>query len=362
VGTRLFDEGRRFRIGGWWLVVTLVGVLSAAAFPRLVAAQSAWSIGPREVPPPAGASETLSEAIASAPAPDVAQGGIAIPTTEEGWLALQQDSGAVSLDALSAQLSVSIERDEIDGVTVYRVTPDQLDARHDGHLFLPVHGGAYVLGGGDGSVGEAATVASRLGIQAVSVDYRMPPAHPFPAAVDDTVSVYHRLLQTHAAASIVIGGTSAGGGLALAVVHRLIADGVDTPGAIYAGTPWADLTKTGDTLFANEGLDRVLVRYEGLLEEAALLYADGRDLKDPLLSPVYGDFDRFPPTYFITGTRDMFLSDTVRTHRKMRVAGVAAELNVYEAISHAEYLILADSPESKQAFDELGDFLRRHLP
>ncbi len=362
VDTRLFDEGRWFGIGGWWLAVTLVVVFSVAAFPCRVAAQSAWSIGAREVPPPAGASETLSEAIASAPAPDVAQGGIVIPATEEGWLALQQGSGAVSLDALSAQFSVSIERDEINGVTVYRVTPDQLDPHHDGHLFLHVHGGAYVLGGGDGSVGEAVTVASRLGIQAVSVDYRMPPAHPFPAAVDDTVFVYQHLLQTHAAASIVIGGTSAGGGLALAVVHRLIADGVDTPGAIYAGTPWADLTKTGDTLFTNEGLDRVLVRYEGLLEEAALLYADGRDLKDPLLSPVYGNFDQFPPTYFITGTRDMFLSDTVRTHRKMRVAGVAAELNVYEAISHAEYLILADSPESKQAFDELGDFLRRHLP
>jgi len=87
-----------------------------------------------------------------------------------------------------------------------------------------------------------------------------------------------------------------------------------------------------------------------------------RAQKDPLRSPVYGDFEGFPPTYFVTGTRDMFLSDTVRTHRKMRVAGVPAELNVYEALSHAEYMLLADSPESRQAFDELGEFLRRHLP
>ncbi len=85
--------------------------------------------------------------------------------------------------------------------------------------------------------------------------------------------------------------------MSLASVHRFRALGLETPGAIYAGTPWADLTKTGDSLFTNEGLDRVLVTYDGLLGAAARLYADGHDLKDPLISPVYGDFAGFPPTY-----------------------------------------------------------------
>ncbi len=79
----------------------------------------------------------------------------------------------------------------------------------------------------------------------------------------------------------------------------------------------------------------------------------------PLISPVYGDFKGFPPTYLVTGTRDLFLSDTVRVHRKMRVAGVVADLNVYEGISHGEYIV--DSPESQQVYGELRTFLLRHL-
>ena len=137
--------------------------------------------------------------------------------------------------------------------------------------------------------------------------------------------------------------------------------GLDLPGALWAGTPWADLSKTGDSLFTNEGVDRSLVTYDGLLEGAAKLYAGGQDLKTPLISPVYGHFEGFPPTSLVTGTRDLFLSDTARVHRKLRVAGVAADLNVYEAVSHAEYASMLGSPESEQVYGELGEFLRRHL-
>ena len=162
-------------------------------------------------------------------------------------------------------------------------------------------------------------------------------------------------------AALALGGTSAGGGLTLAAVHRFLALGLDVPGALYAGTPWADLTKTSDTLFTNEAVDRVLLTYDGLLRAAAELYADGHDLKDPLLSPVYGDFAGFPPTYLVTGTRDMLLSDTARTHRKLRAAGAVADLNVYEGVSHADYLLVPDSPESKEVYAELNAFLLRHL-
>jgi monoterpene epsilon-lactone hydrolase len=114
-------------------------------------------------------------------------------------------------------------------------------------------------------------------------------------------------------------------------------------------------------LYTNEGVDRFLVTYDGILAAAATLYADGEDLKNPLLSPVYGDFDGFPPTYLVSGTRDMLLSDTVRVHRKLRVAGAEADLNVYEGLSHAEYAVVVGSPEWQQTYGELAEFLARHL-
>jgi acetyl esterase/lipase len=93
----------------------------------------------------------------------------------------------------------------------------------------------------------------------------------------------------------------------------------------------------------------------------ARLYANGHDLKDPLLSPVYGDMHGFPPTILTTGTRDLLLSNTVRVHRKLRQAGVVAELQVYEGQSHAQYMRAADAPETKEAFEEIAKFFDRYL-
>ena len=119
------------------------------------------------------------------------------------------------------------------------------------------------------------------------------------------------------------------------------------PGAIAPGTPWSDMTKTGDTYFANEMVDNVLVSNDGWLADAANLYANGHDLKDPMLSPVYGDLHGFPPTILTSGTRDLFLSNTVRVHRKLRAAGVVADLMVFEGQSHAQYLFVPDAPEGR---------------
>lgn len=349
------------------LLAALVATVAVPATARqeTAAARTAapvWTIGEREVPPPAGASDALRAAIAAAPAPNADASRQRAPADRDQWLTMQRARrNAADLEAVAAQAEVAIQREEIAGVSVYRVTPERPDARHADHLFLHVHGGAYVFGGGDAAVAEAAAISGAVGIPALSIDYRMPPEHPFPAAVDDVVAVYRSLLEDRSPRSIVLGGTSAGGGLALASVHRFRSLGLALPGAVYAGTPWADLTKTGDTEFTNEGIDRVLVGYEGLLESAALLYADGHDLTDPLLSPVYGDFAGFPPTVLVTGTRDLFLSDTARTHRKLRAAGVVADLHVFEGMSHAEYLFVRDSTEAQQFLDELGQFFAAHL-
>jgi acetyl esterase/lipase len=343
----------------WNAVMLLTALLLAATAS---AEEAVWRIGERALPPPAGASAELRGAIAASPPPDVAASRAF--AGEIDWpaiIAARARERAIDLMQLGRTLELTIEADELAGVPVYVVTPQRMDPIFAERLFLYVHGGAYVFGGGTASVGEAAMIASRSGIRTIAIDYRMPPAHPFPAALDDTLAVYQEVLEDVAASSIAIGGTSAGGGLALAAVHRFKALGLELPGAIYAGTPWADLTKTGDTLFTNEGIDRVLVSYDGLLGAAARLYAGGHALTDPLLSPVYGDFTGFPATYLVTGTRDMFLSDTARTHRRLREAGVVADLNVYEGLSHAGYAMVPGSPEQTAVYGEMKVFLAAHL-
>lgn len=328
------------------------------------ASEDAWTIGPRSLPAPSGASDVLRNAIAKAPQPDIARHIDTAPTSAEQWaqlLSSADSGGAQNARALAKSMSVTVTTSEIAGVTVRWLTPDPVRPANQDRLFVHVHGGAYVLSGGLAGTSEAVLIAHQVKIPVLSIDYRMPPEHPFPAAVDDVVAVWRSLLKDRSGASMALGGTSAGGGLALASTLELKRLGIDLPGALWAGTPWADLSKTGDSQFINQGIDRVLVIYDGLLEGAAKLYADGLDLKTPLISPVYGDFEGFPPTYLVTGTRDLFLSDTVRVHRKMRNAGVIADLNVYEGMSHAEYSIVLRSPESQQVFAELGLFLNQHL-
>lgn len=341
---------------------SVVGMLSLLAVMSWAQQDTSWVIGERQLPPPAGASDALRTVIAASPQPDVSGPRSRAPQSAKEWQAIiDARAPSRSLEEVETLTGVDIRRDVIDGVKVHRVSPAHLAEPLKDGLFLYVHGGAYVFGGGDAAPVEGAIIAARAGIPVLSVDYRMPPADPFPAAVDDVVTVYRHVLEGTEPGRVAIGGTSAGGGLSLAAVHRFKALGLPLPGAVYAGTPWADLTDTGDTIRSNEGVDRILVTYDGLLSACAHLYAGGHDLRDPLLSPVYGDFRGFPPTYLVTGTRDLFLSDTARTHRQLRAAGVEAALNVYEGLSHAEYLMVMESPEHAAVYGELADFLSAHL-
>ncbi len=325
----------------------------------------AWTLDSRTLPAPGAASDALRESIASTPQPNVSE-HIRQTTfaTSEEWkqfISPRDAAGAQGTEELAKRWSVTITESEIAGVTVRTVTPGAVDPAHEDRLFVHTHGGAYVLNNGLASAAEAVIIAHSVKIPVVSIDYRQPPEHPFPAAIADVVAVWRSLLKDRPAASMGLGGASAGGNLALVSTMKLRELGIDLPGALYVGTPWADLTKTGDSQFTNEGIDRLLVTYHGLLEGAANLYADGRDLKTPLISPVYGDFAGFPPTVLVSGTRDLFLSDTVRVHRQMRSAGVTADLHVFEAVSHGEFVGLVGTPEAEQFTSELGAFLMQHL-
>lgn len=217
------------------------------------------------------------------------------------------------------------------------------------------------MGAGEAGMQEAVLMAGIGKFKVVYADYRMAPDFPYPAAVDDAMAVYRELLKTTPAEKIGVFGTSTGGGMTLILALRAKTEKLPLPAALAAGTPWTDMSKTGDTYFTNEGVDNILVSYDGWVGDAARLYAGKHDLKDPMLSPVYGDVSGFPPTILTSGTRDLFLSNTVRMHLKLRQADVPADLIVFEGISHAHYHMSPNAPETKFHFTELERFFERNL-
>jgi monoterpene epsilon-lactone hydrolase len=259
------------------------------------------------------------------------------------------------------RLHVTVQSGTMDGVRVYVVTPDVIPAEHSDKLLIHVHGGCYVLSPGEAGTKEAILMAGIGHFKVISVDYRMPPEAYFPAALDDAMTVYKAALETSDPKNVAVFGTSAGGALVLEMMLQAKQLGLPMPGAIAPGTPMSDVTKTGDTFYTNDMVDNVLVSRDGFCAAATTVYAHGHDLKDPLLSPVYGDMHGFPPAILTSGTRDLLLSNTVRVHRKLRRAGVEAQLEVYEGQSHAQYQSDDRVPETREAFGEITAFFDKHL-
>jgi monoterpene epsilon-lactone hydrolase len=271
------------------------------------------------------------------------------------------DAGAPARREAREKLGVTMESTVIGGVKSFILTPKEIPPANRNRLLVHVHGGGYVYGPGEAGTSEGTLMAAYGGFKVISFDYRMPPDFPYPAAMDDAMAVWRAAIKMQDPRNMAIFGTSTGGGMTLAMILRAKQENLPLPAAIAPGTPWADLTETGDTYKTNEWLDNVLVSYNGYLVHAAKLYANGHDLKDPQLSPIYGDFQGFPPAILTSGTRDLFLSLTVLTHRKLRRAGVEAELQVYEGMSHAQYNFDAFAPETQEVFTEIARFFDQHL-
>jgi epsilon-lactone hydrolase len=246
-------------------------------------------------------------------------------------------------------------------VPAFMVTPAVIPPANRNRLLVHVHGGCYVLSGGEAATTEAIYMAGFGHFKVLSIDYRRPPDAPYPAALDDAMAVWKATVKTADPKRTGIFGTSAGGALTLSMILRAKMEKLPLPAAIAPGTPMSDLTGTGDSFATNFMVDNVLVGSDGRCDAMAKLYANGHDLRDPMLSPVYGDMHGFPPTILTTGTRDLLLSNTVRVHRKLRQAGVEAELQVYEGQSHAQYMRDANAPETKEAFEEIARFFDKHL-
>jgi monoterpene epsilon-lactone hydrolase len=287
-----------------------------------------------------------------------------IPPTNDDWkkqIKGIEDALVQTLPALRNALNVKVEPTTLDGVKAYIVAPETIPPENRDRLLVHVHGGCYASFAGESGTAEAIYMAGFGKFKIVSVDYRTPPDYPYPAALDDAMTVWKAASKMAAPQNMAIFGSSAGGALTLSMVLRAQQDGLPLPAAIAPGTPMSDLTGSGDTFRTNAMVDNVLVAYGANCDQRAALYANGRDLKDPMLSPLFGDMHGFPPTILTSGTRDLLLSNTVRVHRKLRQAGVEAVLQVYEGAAHAQYYRDVSAPETKEAFEEIARFFDKHL-
>ncbi len=314
--------------------------------------QPSLHVPPREVPVPSYLSPTAQAILAMGPLGL----GTTFPALDdaEAWRAMAKESDAMVGPMLQAREDAfhgEVDELDIDGTRAFVITPADV-AVGDRRVYLEFHGGGLTTGGGAICCTMALGSATSLGMRTYTVDYRMPPDHPYPAALEDGIAVFKHLLQDHEASEIMVGGGSAGANLAAAVILRAHDEGLPLPAAAYLGTPEIDLTESGDSFHTNLGVDTVMT---APLMQANLLYANGHDLSDPYLSPLFADFSKgFPPTFFQTGTRDMFLSNTVRMHRALRNAGIRAELHVIEAGPHGGFF--GSAPEDAEVALELRHF------
>lgn len=315
----------------------------------------------RSIPVPSDVSAELKKAIEA----DITMPWDNRPATSEEWKQLVGKFAAANEDIISGllrTLEIKCESSSIGDVPVFILKPPAIPESNRDKVLIYFHGGGYVFNPGKSGLGEGIYMAAIGKFRVIAVDYRLAPDFPFPAALEDAVKVYKGLLDSYPAKNIGVFGSSTGGAMTLALCLLAKQEKLPMPGAIAPGTPWSDLSKTGDSYFINDHVDNILVTYEGLLDSMAKLYANGHDLKEPLLSSVYGDMKGFPPAILGTGTRDLFLSNTVRTHRKLREAGVPADLLVIEGLSHWQYTLLPpEAPETQYYFKEVAKFFEKHL-
>lgn len=201
------------------------------------------------------------------------------------------------------------------------------------YIILYCHGGGYSTG----SSVYARTLTSKLAMSTsmdvLSFDYRLAPEHPYPAAAEDAMKAWNYLmLLGYGARDVIVAGDSAGGNLALSLVLQLKEQQRLLPRGLVLMSPWTDLTSSGQSHETKAQLDPVL--NEEYIDRMVKAYAEGRELKDPLISPLFGDFTGFPPTYIQVGDNEILLSDSLRLHKAMVEANVSVKIDHFPGMWH----------------------------
>ncbi len=260
--------------------------------------------------------------------------------------------------ANARKITTDYRLEEVDagGVQAYWVRTGR--PRHADKAIVYLHGGGYILGSATSNLGVPLRIGPAVGAPVLSVEYRLAPEQPFPAALDDCLAAYRWLLKRGLKGrDIALMGDSAGGGLAVACALGARREGLPMPAAVAALSPLTDLSPTSDTRLTLAPYDPLVV---GDPTERFAVYAGEHDVRDPLISPVYGDFSGFPPLLIQVGTREVLLSDSVRLARRAREAGVDVTLDVWEGMWHV-WQDHATAPEAIAASEEIARFLETRL-
>jgi len=259
--------------------------------------------------------------------------------------------------AIPSPADVTTSSGSLGGIPVVNV--EVAGADHASVIFY-LHGGAYAIGTAASSVGLASDLARRAGARLVTVDYRLAPEHPHPAAINDAVAAYRGLLDSGLAASaIAIAGESAGAGLAAATLVALKHAGLPQPSAAVLMSPWADLTLSSESISVKAAVDPALTP-EGLRRRAVDYVAAG-DRTAELVSPIFADLTGLPPLLIQAGSHEILLDDATRLAARAAAADVAVTLEVTPGVPHVFQGFAAMLDEADAALTSAGEFLRAHL-
>jgi len=263
-------------------------------------------------------------------------------------------------ELLSAQplpADVTVTGAELGGVPTAEITVDGIEPRH---VVLYFHGGVYVMGDAFLTADLASQVGRRTSAKVISVDYRLAPEHPYPAAVDDALAAYEALLDNGTAPSdIVFAGESAGGGLAVATMVNARDRGLPLPAAAFVMSPYADLTLAGTTMETKREADPLMSRER--LQARIPDYTAGQDAALGLISPIFADLSGLPPLIIQAGSHEVLLDDAIRLARQAATADVEVTLDITPGVPHVFQAYHAILDDAVAPLDRAGQLLSAYL-
>lgn len=246
----------------------------------------------------------------------------------------------------------------LDGIRAIEIIPK--DYQKSKKVIIYIHGGGFVFYSADVTLLSSIPLADASGLKIITIDYTLAPQAKSHQILNEVIKAYKELLKEYKPEDIAIYGDSAGGSITAGAVLKMRDLQIDLPSVVVLWSAWLDLDKIGDSYFTLKNTDPNLV-YKGFLENCAEAYELKSEWKNPYVSPVYGDYSKdFPPTLIQVGSKEIFLSNSIRMYRKLKENNKEVELDVYEGMWHV-WQGNYDIPESKMAIKNTKNFILKHL-